>query len=299
MEERKKAPQFCRYCGSQLDPGALFCASCGVTVKRKVHDVEPVANTNEPDTNRERVESNVQQIKQAEDTDGLDVGGESENQNNQSYEEYGHKLFYGVEKDYVNSNNQEKKEAVEDSGDDAARNATVSNGGKKCIKCNFEMEEDMKFCPRCGASVTEASKENVRKKVCHACGKELKGTEEFCPFCGKQCSIDMPEQKRNIENYRSSAVNRAPEKRGQTGAAPLVLGIISIVIAVFSAAVLGWLGAILGIIGIILGANDRKNSLEGESGIATGGWVCSIIGTVLNLLFYVACLACASAVASL
>ena len=78
----------------------------------------------------------------------------------------------------------------------------------------------------------------------------------------------------------------------------LVLGIISIAIALLSVGMWGWLGAIIGIIGLLLGANDRKNSLGGESGTAKAGWICSIIGTSLNLLFYVACIACAGAVAS-
>lgn len=80
------------------------------------------------------------------------------------------------------------------------------------------------------------------------------------------------------------------------GVASLVLGIISIVVGFFSAGLLGWLGAILGIIGIILGALAKKAQQEQESksGIPTAGFVCSIIGTVLSLLFYVACAACVS-----
>lgn len=76
------------------------------------------------------------------------------------------------------------------------------------------------------------------------------------------------------------------------GVASLVLGIISIIIGLFSAGALGWFGAILGILGIIFGAVAKKNA---SSGVATGGLVCSIIGTVLSLLLYVACVACISA----
>lgn len=79
------------------------------------------------------------------------------------------------------------------------------------------------------------------------------------------------------------------------GVASLVLGIISILMGVFVAPLLGWLGAILGIIGIILGALGRKRL---PNGVATSGLVCSIIGTILSILFYVACVACTSGVAS-
>lgn len=81
------------------------------------------------------------------------------------------------------------------------------------------------------------------------------------------------------------------------GVASLILGIIAILIGLVSAGLLGWLGAIVGIIGIILGALGRRNP-EGK-GLATGGLVCSIIGTILSLLFYIACAACVSSVGSL
>lgn len=82
------------------------------------------------------------------------------------------------------------------------------------------------------------------------------------------------------------------------GVAALVLGIIAIVIGVFSAGALGWAGAIMGIIGIVLGAIGKKTAPEEKQGMATAGLVCSIIGTVLCLLVYIACAACAGSVAS-
>ena len=77
------------------------------------------------------------------------------------------------------------------------------------------------------------------------------------------------------------------------GVASLVLGIIAIIIGLFSAGTLGWFGAILAIIGIILGAVGRKN--PEKSGLATAGLVCSIIGLILCLIVYIACVACLAA----
>ncbi|MCM1065745.1 MAG: hypothetical protein NC420_15025 [Eubacterium sp.] len=82
------------------------------------------------------------------------------------------------------------------------------------------------------------------------------------------------------------------------GVAALVLGIIAIVIGLFSAGSLGWAGAIMGIIGIALGAVGRKNAPDDKKGLATAGLVCSIIGTVLCLLLYIACAACIGGIAS-
>ncbi len=76
------------------------------------------------------------------------------------------------------------------------------------------------------------------------------------------------------------------------GVTSLILGIISTVIGAFFSYI-GWLGAIIGIVGIALGAIARKN---GQRGVATAGLTLSIIGTVLGLIFYIACAACVGAI---
>ncbi|GFI26188.1 hypothetical protein IMSAGC012_01308 [Lachnospiraceae bacterium] len=81
------------------------------------------------------------------------------------------------------------------------------------------------------------------------------------------------------------------------GIASLVLGIIAVIIGLFSAGSLGWAGAIMAIIGIILGALGRKE--PEKSGIATAGMVLSIIGLVLCLILYIACVACLGGLAAL
>lgn len=81
------------------------------------------------------------------------------------------------------------------------------------------------------------------------------------------------------------------------GVASLVLGIIAVVIGLFSGGSLGWLGAILAIIGIILGALGRKD--PEKQGLATAGLVLSIIGLVLCLILYIACIACIGGLAAM
>lgn len=72
------------------------------------------------------------------------------------------------------------------------------------------------------------------------------------------------------------------------GVASLVLGIVSIVMALVGG---GIIAPILGIIGIVLGHMGRKAD---QGGMATAGFVLSIIGTVLGLLVVIACAACLS-----
>lgn len=80
------------------------------------------------------------------------------------------------------------------------------------------------------------------------------------------------------------------------GVAALVLGIIAIVCGLFLAG-FQWVGAIAGLIGIILGALGRKN--PEKKGISTAGLVCSIIGFILCIILYVACVACISGLAGI
>ena len=70
--------------------------------------------------------------------------------------------------------------------------------------------------------------------------------------------------------------------------ASLVLGIVSIIFSFFGG--INFFGGIIGIVGIILGVYGKKD--ESKKGMATAGLVCSIIGTVLCFIFYVACVAC-------
>lgn len=77
------------------------------------------------------------------------------------------------------------------------------------------------------------------------------------------------------------------------GVASLILGIISVVLALFFSG-FGWMASILGLIGIILGTVARKNA---KTGVATAGLVLSIIGLVLGLLLYIACVACIGGIA--
>ncbi len=80
------------------------------------------------------------------------------------------------------------------------------------------------------------------------------------------------------------------------GVASLVLGIVSLVFGLIG---LGFpIGALCGIIGVILGALGRKNNPE-KAGLATGGLVCSIIGTVISLLLFIACASCLGAAGAL
>jgi|GEM_PF-923902 len=76
--------------------------------------------------------------------------------------------------------------------------------------------------------------------------------------------------------------------------ASLVLGILSIVFALFGKKIIvDILALVMGIVGVVLGAKARK---ESQTGLATAGFVCSLIGLILSAIGFVCILACASAV---
>lgn len=77
--------------------------------------------------------------------------------------------------------------------------------------------------------------------------------------------------------------------------ASLVLGVISILIGLFATGA-NWIGCICGVIGVVLGAMARK---ENQTTTATAGFVCSIIGTTISVIFYVACVVCLGGLACL
>jgi ABC-type phosphate transport system permease subunit len=74
--------------------------------------------------------------------------------------------------------------------------------------------------------------------------------------------------------------------------AALVLGIVSLVFCFIPG--LNFVALIVGIVGIVLGALARKKLKEQNqpSGMATGGLVMSIIGTILGAILWIACVAC-------
>lgn len=69
--------------------------------------------------------------------------------------------------------------------------------------------------------------------------------------------------------------------------ASLVLGIISIIFIMLFPII----GLVSGIVGVVCASKSKNEGYRG--GLQTGGFVCSLIGLIVNATVFVACVACA------
>lgn len=100
-------------------------------------------------------------------------------------------------------------------------------------------------------------------------------------------------EKLGTANTVGGAGYREEGKASGYAIASLVLGILSIIFAVFGKRVfVEIIALVMGIVGIVLGAKARK---EAQTGMATAGFVCSLIGVILAGIGFVCVLACATA----
>ena len=101
-------------------------------------------------------------------------------------------------------------------------------------------------------------------------------------------------EKLETANTVGGAGYRADSGNNGLAIASLVLGILSIILSFLGYATIA--GLVLGIVGVVLGAKARK---EAQTGLATAGFVCSIIGVILCAIGLVCVLACAGAACAL
>ena len=63
-----------------------------------------------------------------------------------------------------------------------------------CQNCKNNLQGDFKFCPSCGAQVTQ-------KPFCPGCGKEADASWVACPYCGYKFSgqsVNTPPPQRPV-----------------------------------------------------------------------------------------------------
>jgi predicted Zn finger-like uncharacterized protein len=123
-------------------------------------------------------------------------------------------------------------------------------------------------------------------KTCPACGKHVHRDATRCSHCGERFA------GRDMESIRHRGQRRDSEP--DRGTVVLTLGILSLV-SLAICAFFPLIGAILGLIAWIMGQTDLRKMRKGDmdpngQGMTQAGWICGIIGTILNSLLSVLCL---------
>ena len=129
---------------------------------------------------------------------------------------------------------------------------------------------------------------------CGKCGQEVADGVAFCPNCGAPMT--------STANTEQQAA--APVANGNMGTAGsnqdnnmiligLILGIASIALGVLGGIMFGIFGALFGcaagVAGLLLGINIKKT---GDSKKGNAGFICSIVGLALSVVFFAGCGMC-------
>ena len=83
---------------------------------------------------------------------------------------------------------------------------------KNCVNCNAEIEDDVKFCPKCGATQEAQQDLQVKKegsptvRRCKGCGEEIASDLIFCPKCGVRQNTTT-DRKENIDKMIANAAS--------------------------------------------------------------------------------------------
>jgi LSD1 subclass zinc finger protein len=127
--------------------------------------------------------------------------------------------------------------------------------------------------------------------LCPECGAAVPRRADRCPGCGVELEPPGPEEEYRPWERRG-AVRRDSEPH--RGSLVLTLGIISLVVTVFApccmvSAVTGLVGVALGATAWVMGRGDlakmeQKLVDRAGHGPTQGGYVCGIIGAILNAL---------------
>jgi len=123
-----------------------------------------------------------------------------------------------------------------------------------CQKCGSQLQENSMFCANCGASATPIPQ------------------NADTTSCGHQYSNNSYNH-----NHQNNVVHTGPIPGKGKAVASLVLGICAIVLPI------PFLDVILAIIGLFMAASAKKEGFSG--GLQTAGFVCSLVGLILSILF--------------
>lgn len=124
------------------------------------------------------------------------------------------------------------------------------------------------YCKNCSVGL------DPQASVCTNCGAPKGAGENYCPNCAIQVA---PGTAFCLNCGASTSVAAAKPKTPGTSIASLILGILSLLCCSYG------LGVIMGPIALIC-AGKTKKVLGNRDGLATAGFICGLIGTILSAI---------------
>ena len=136
---------------------------------------------------------------------------------------------------------------------------------KHCTNCGAEMQDDVKFCPACGAA--QVSDEQVASQQ----------PQEQQPYYGQ-----APQQPYYGQPQQPYYAPQAPVKPTSSMA---IIGLISAILSLVVGCYLGVVGIVLGAAGVVLSAiGIAKKDKYRAPGIAIAGLVVACVGLLTAIL---------------
>lgn len=100
-----------------------------------------------------------------------------------------------------------------------------------CSNCGTVLDENQKFCPKCGTPNTPP-----KKKVCSKCGAKLEDDQQFCPACGQKATLEIDAHVNQAISEFNSKLKKNTKKKKKL---PMIIGAVVVIIAlVFAVSVL-------------------------------------------------------------
>jgi hypothetical protein len=132
-----------------------------------------------------------------------------------------------------------------------------------------------------------ATQQMGRTRKCPHCDKSIPTSALRCRYCGEEVESDVADDDQPWETGNRFRGRRDTEPH--RGTLILVLGILSMTIPI--------IGLPLGIPAMVMARMDRKKirahqmDREGE-GLTDAGWVCGLLGVIIQSAMLLACVSC-------
>ena len=113
--------------------------------------------------------------------------------------------------------------ATENCAQHNAATQPATNGELVCSNCGTVLNENQKFCPKCGTPNTPP-----KKNVCSKCGTELVDGQQFCPACGQKVGLEIDANVNQAISQFNSEVEKNTNKKKKL---PMIIGAAVAIIA--------------------------------------------------------------------